>query len=143
MSIGNIRVIYCSTVTSALEKDNFIEMVRASVANNKQLNLTGILLFDGQYFFQVLEGDQQDVKAILAKISQDERHKDIHTLSNKAIAARLFPKWSMELIDASNSFFSEAYGGRFQPYEFNDQEALDCATNAKAWRMRRLKARRG
>ncbi|MCV6589895.1 MAG: BLUF domain-containing protein, partial [Marinobacterium sp.] len=81
MSIGNIRIIYCSTVTSALEKDNFIDLVRRSVTNNKELNLTGILLFDGQYFFQVLEGDQKDVKTILAKISQDERHKDIHTLS--------------------------------------------------------------
>lgn len=138
MSIGNIRVIYCSTVTSVLEKDSFIDMVRRSAANNRELNLTGILLFDGRYFFQVLEGDQQDVRNILAKISQDERHKDIHSLSSKPIAARLFPKWSMELIDASNSFFAETYGDRFQPYRFSDQEALDCATNAKAWRMRRL-----
>ncbi len=138
MSIGNVRFIYCSTVTSVLEKDNFIDLVRRSVVNNKELNLTGILLFDGRYFFQVLEGDQKDVKTILVKISQDERHKDIHTLSNKPIAARLFPKWSMELIDASNSFFTETYGGKFQPYEFNDIEALDCATNAKVWRMRRL-----
>lgn len=138
MSIGNIRIIYCSTVTSALEKDNFIEMVRTSVINNKARNLTGILLFDGQYFFQVLEGDQRDVKTVLDKISQDARHKDIHTLSSRTIAARLFPKWSMELIDADNRFFTDNYAGRFNPYDFSDQEALDCATNAKAWRMRRL-----
>jgi hypothetical protein len=138
MSIGKIRVIYCSSVTSSLDKDEFIDLVRTSVANNKKLNLTGILLFDGQYFFQVLEGDQGDVNSLLKTIKKDERHKDIQTISSRPIAARLFPKWSMELIDPSNDFFQETYGGNFNPYEFSDQEALDCATNAKAWRMRRL-----
>ncbi len=138
MSLGNVRVIYCSTVTTDLEKDDFIEMVRTSVVNNKKRNLTGILLFDGHYFFQVLEGDKEDVTAILSKIQQDERHHNIYTLSRRQIATRLFPKWSMELIDANNDFFQETFGGDFNPYEFSDNEALVCATNAKAWRMRRL-----
>ena len=138
MSVGNVRVIYCSTVTSSLEKDNFIELVRASVINNKNLNITGILLFNGRYFFQVLEGDNSVVNKLLDKIGDDDRHDEIDILSRRAIDSRLFPKWSMELIDANNDFFKETYGGEFNPYLFTDQQSLECATNAKAWRMRRL-----
>ncbi|EAR60172.1 BLUF domain-containing protein [Neptuniibacter caesariensis] len=138
MSVGNVRVIYCSTVTSSLKKDNFIELVRASVINNKNLNITGILLFNGRYFFQVLEGDNGVVNKLLDKINGDDRHAEIDILSRRAIDSRLFPKWSMELIDANNDFFKETYGGEFNPYLFTDQQSLECATNAKAWRMRRL-----
>ncbi|MCP4586586.1 BLUF domain-containing protein [Pseudoalteromonas sp.] len=138
MSLETVRVIYCSTVTSELKKESFIDMVRASVANNKQLDITGILLFDGHYFFQVLEGEKEKVQSLLSKIRLDVRHKAIETLSSRAISTRLFPKWSMELINSDNDFFRETYAGNFNPYEFSDTQALDCATNAKAWRMRRL-----
>lgn len=138
MAQRSMRVIYCSTVTSMMEKDSFIDMVRQSVANNKKLNLTGILLFDGTYFFQVLEGDGEKVNAMIAKIGLDPRHANIQVLSSRQVEARLFPKWSMELIDANNDFFDATYGGRFDPYTFSDKKALECATNAKAWRIRRL-----
>lgn len=42
-----------------------------------QSDVTGILLFNGSYFFQLLEGPEEQVKMIYRAICQDPRHYNI------------------------------------------------------------------
>ncbi|MGQ7159049.1 BLUF domain-containing protein, partial [Escherichia coli] len=59
-----------------------------SIANrrNMQSDVTGILLFNGSHFFQLLEGPEEQVKMIYRAICQDPRHEKIVALCHHKLA---------------------------------------------------------
>lgn len=64
-----------------------------------QCDVTGILLFNGSHFFQLLEGPEEQVKMIYRAICQDPRHYNIVELLCDYAPARRFGKAGMELFD--------------------------------------------
>ncbi|HDQ0377815.1 TPA: blue light-responsive regulator BluF, partial [Escherichia coli] len=62
-------------------------------------DVTGILLFNGSHFFQLLEGPEEQVKMIYRAICQDPRHYNIVELLCDYAPARRFGKAGMELFD--------------------------------------------
>ncbi len=70
-------------------------------ARNPAVGVTGVLLCDpteaGARFVQVLEGPQERVHALLARIVHDRRHTDVRMLLDTATPRRAFPDWSMEV----------------------------------------------
>ena len=69
-----------------------------SMQSNRAINVSGILMAIGNYFLQVLEGEEEVVDKLLAKISKDQRHKDIRILYRGAFPDRIFGQWSMGCI---------------------------------------------
>ena len=65
-------------------------------ARNHQLDVTGALLFSNGYFAQVLEGPQDQVEDLYARISRDSRHSDVMVLVAEATDRRHFAEWSMD-----------------------------------------------
>lgn len=63
--------------------------------NNKHSNLTGALLLIGDWFVQVLEGDEATVRALYDKITQDPRHDLVTLLDASEVGERVFARWSM------------------------------------------------
>lgn len=71
-----------------------------SSQNNQKQNITGVLLFLGGIFFQILEGDEYVIDKLYEKILQDPRHVDIVCLKAEyEVNIRLFPNWSMKTIN--------------------------------------------
>lgn len=66
---------------------------------NEQASVTGILLFNGTHFFQLLEGPEENVNAIYERICQDKRHYNVVELLYDYAPARRFGKVGMELFD--------------------------------------------
>jgi hypothetical protein len=62
---------------------------------NSQLGLTGMLLYYDGAFMQVLEGPEENVRTLYARIGQDPRHHRIIRLLEEYIPERNFPDWSM------------------------------------------------
>jgi len=63
---------------------------------NEQLGITGVLLYGGGRFFQLLEGDADAIESLyLGKIALDPRHAGCMVLLNEPCDRRLFPNWSM------------------------------------------------
>lgn len=62
---------------------------------NRQLGVTGMLLYDKGRFFQTLEGPPSALKQLWGSISNDTRHKDIEILSEHIIPAKLFGAWNL------------------------------------------------
>lgn len=93
------------------------DLLAVAKSRNKDLGITGMLLYADGSFFQVLEGDEQVVDKLFARISQDDRHDHIVTIINEPIGERDFENWSMgyatstssELnkIDGMNDFFGK------------------------------------
>lgn len=74
-------------------------MVAAANLRNAEANVTGILLFNGTHFFQLLEGPEEQVRRIYHDISQDPRHYNLVELLCDHGPTRRFGKVGMELFD--------------------------------------------
>lgn len=75
------------------------DMVAAANLKNRRSDVTGILLFNGRHFFQLLEGPEEQVKEIYRCICNDPRHHNIVELMCDYAPARRFGKAGMELFD--------------------------------------------
>ncbi len=83
------------------------ELLSQSQTNNLRDDITGMLLYSAGAFVQVLEGGQQEVDTLYAKIVMDERHKNIIKLAYGRLEKRIFPTWSMGFKAVSPAQFKE------------------------------------
>lgn len=71
------------------------ELFSQARTNNKRQGLTGALLITDDYFVQTLEGDEQVVRGLFARIEVDPRHDRVEVLDAGTVAGRVFVRWSM------------------------------------------------
>lgn len=64
-------------------------------SNNKGRRITGALLVSGDWFAQVLEGDETAIRELYGKIGADERHDHVTLLQTRAVTSRIFSRWAM------------------------------------------------
>ncbi|HBC02747.1 MAG TPA: hypothetical protein DC015_00765 [Aequorivita sp.] len=60
---------------------------------NPSLNITGALLYNNNFFLQVLEGSKKTVKELFSKIRKDKRHADILMIFDQRIENRIFQNY--------------------------------------------------
>jgi blue light- and temperature-responsive anti-repressor len=105
------RLIYTSR--SLILKDDMYEharqvthILRSARGSNSELGVTGMLLFHGGCFGQVLEGRVKSLLRAMSKIKRDKRHTDINIVREEPLGRRLFGDWSMGLIigDSAETF---------------------------------------
>lgn len=75
----------------------------ACMRNNPPANITGALVFNDQYFAQILEGDRSAVTSMFCKIIKDPRHSEIVMLKAEPTNQRMFLDWSMAYAGHSES----------------------------------------
>ena len=69
--------LYCSTLSPQQPITVVGDIVKAAREKNARLELTGVLIFDGQRFCQYLEGPAPALSDMLQSICNDERHTDV------------------------------------------------------------------
>lgn len=89
------RLVYMSTANNLFSESQLEDLLEISKKNNKEINVTGLLLTKGKTFIQCLEGQKQDVEYIYSKIKKDDRHHDVVELVEETIFERIFNDWSM------------------------------------------------
>ena len=96
------RIVYYSRnllrSRRAGREGSLTDILRVSRSSNAALGITGALLFDHQYFAQVLEGERSRVSHLFCKICRDSRHEAVTIVEAKSIADRRFQNWSMALV---------------------------------------------
>ncbi len=63
--------------------------------SNAEKDITGLLLFQGGHFLQVLEGEVSEVRRLFKQICEDKRHQDIALLFEELVSQHQYPDWSM------------------------------------------------
>lgn len=67
---------------------------------NRRGDVTGVLVYTGSFFAQILEGAQETIDPLIARILKDPRHVDGRVLLSKVgLAQRTFGDWSMDLFE--------------------------------------------
>lgn len=92
------RLVYVSTAAPDLTLPIVRRIVARAQIRNRQLDVTGMLLYVHPEFVQVLEARSEVLDAVVAHIAEDPRHRDIRIIERKAITARRFDRWNMGLL---------------------------------------------
>ena len=73
-------------------------LAERAAQRNKQRNVTGMLAYNTQNFIQLLEGEGDDVLAIMRRIEADTRHTSINFIRQQEREMRECPDWSIRPI---------------------------------------------
>ncbi|WP_108398700.1 BLUF domain-containing protein [Devosia submarina] len=95
MDLWNWIYISRSCISSADIESEITDIVDQSRLKNAELEVTGVLVFDGTHFAQLVEGPETNVRALRAAIESDARHQDIKTVLDSAATERRLPNWSL------------------------------------------------
>ena len=91
------QLLYISTSLD-LESSEVNSILESCQRNNQERNVTGMLLYNGRNFLQLLEGAPADLKWIMNRITSDPRHSGISILEDISIEERACPDWLMRKI---------------------------------------------
>jgi hypothetical protein len=66
--------------------------------------ISGLLLFDGSRFLQIVEGAEDAVDNLVERLRMDPRHSAFELRDERYVERRSFPDWSMELVRVSAGY---------------------------------------
>ncbi|QLC23847.1 BLUF domain-containing protein [Parasphingopyxis algicola] len=103
------RLTYVSTVRPDIGQADFDDILIEARASNFANRVTGLLICDGRFFFQYLEGTEAAVEATFDRIGRDARHFALAVLARGPTGGRRFPGWDMAFENVEGGVsFSEA-----------------------------------
>ena len=88
-------VIYTSSAAPGFTVADLHDVLAVSRRNNAHWHLSGVLLFEGGTFLQVVEGPAWPLHKALDRIEADPRHTGMDILSDAETERRYFPDWAM------------------------------------------------
>lgn len=88
---------YKSVATATPSSADLRALAGKARARNRDLSVTGMLLYADGSFLQTIEGPPDKLDSLWASIKQDTRHDHIEVLSEHIVPARLFSDWDLLL----------------------------------------------
>jgi len=89
--------VYRSRAVPSLTERDVQALVRRAQSRNRREALTGVVLYDGDHFFQWLEGPDANLGRVVESIRSDHRHTDLEVLGRHDGVERRFDGWDMKL----------------------------------------------
>ena len=89
------QLVYVSHTNYSMSNEDIKTILDISRKNNIHDNITGLLIYSNQLFFQVLEGPRDAVDACYSRVSKDDRHGAPSIMWQDDVAERSFPSWRM------------------------------------------------
>ena len=89
------QILYVSTLAPDAPLTTVPDIARLSRVNNKRLDITGLMVFDGQRFCQQIEGSIKMVVNLFERISVDPRHGNVCMVHQGNITTRHFRHFNM------------------------------------------------
>ena len=83
--------------------ENISALLLKSKTYNQANAITGCLLYYGDEFIQLIEGDQKTVQDLYQRIIKDQRHTDIIFLGENQITERTFSDWNMAYLNSAQN----------------------------------------
>jgi len=96
---------YTSLARLDLEAGDLEAIHRTARDVNALEGITGLLIFNGTHFLQIIEGAPNAIDELIERLRRDRRHSGLEVRDERAIATRSFPDWTMEMVRVSASYF--------------------------------------
>lgn len=131
-----VRLLYLSKATGGLGTSGIEKLLLSAQRNNSRAGISGMLVFNGEYFLQVLEGGRSEVNGLYQRISADPRHQELLMLQMDEISERLFSDWSMAYVPSSSLtrelLLRYGVSDEFQPMLMSNHSCLGLLTALRA-----------
>ncbi len=92
-------MVYVSAAVRPFSQADLRNLLAKARSYNGSVEITGLLLYHSQSFFQILEGQEEVVAPLYARIQRDPRHDRLMLLSKTIEEERSFGAWSMGFVD--------------------------------------------
>ena len=89
-----MQLVYCSRPTST-PTELVASLLPLSTNNNRNKNITGLIITCEHFIMQVIEGERNDINYLYNKIVSDPRHTDVTLLRYNTQANREFGDWHL------------------------------------------------
>jgi hypothetical protein len=105
---------YTSLARLDLQTSDLEDIHRTARELNALDGVTGLLVFNGTHFLQIIEGAHEAIDDLLQRLRRDPRHSGLEVRDERKIKERSFPDWSMELVRVKAGYFEarETLAGR-------------------------------
>ncbi len=90
---------YQSRTSTFRSEEDLEELLSDARERNRRLGVTGMLVHEGERFYQWLEGPREALNALWTSISRDARHEDVELLGEGVTPARLFSDWDLRFVE--------------------------------------------
>jgi hypothetical protein len=88
-------IVYISTAIADFGEADLLQLLKRARGFNERAGITGVLMYGGGRFVQVLEGCPTAVRCLYARIEADPRHGCLEVLANGFVERRDFSGWHM------------------------------------------------
>jgi len=96
---------YTSLASLDLTGDELAAIHRTARELNALEGVTGLLIFNGTHFLQIVEGAEAAIDQLVERLRRDPRHSGFEVRDEWRIEQRSFPDWSMELAHVRSNYF--------------------------------------
>ena len=94
------QIVYTSSASRDFSAADLGNMLRCAQRRNRDVGVTGMLVFHDGTFLQALEGENRAVNEIFSRINEDRRHRDLIVLHRgQGPEQRVFGDWPMGFAD--------------------------------------------
>lgn len=124
------QLIYFSSASYPYSKQDLLDILNVSRANNSRDGISGVLLYKDGNIMQVLEGDRELVEKCFERVSSDPRHKGLIVIDRNTTDEREFGDWSMGFRDLSDVDLGSIPG--YNPMLNKSMALEDFASDASA-----------
>lgn len=96
---------YTSWATPGLLPADVESILQSARTNNPLQGLSGLLIFNGSAFLQILEGVEPAVDELFGQLRRDRRHSNMSVRDERMIERRSFPDWAMAYLRLEDGRF--------------------------------------
>ena len=96
---------YTSWSIPGLVAGDIESILETSRANNAERSITGLLIYNGSNFLQILEGGVREIDTLISVIAGDHRHTNLTIRDERPIDRRSFSGWSMAYLNLDGGTF--------------------------------------
>jgi hypothetical protein len=95
------QLIYSSESSTPMQMDELEEVLLQARVSNGSKGITGALVYVEGVFLQILEGEKDVVRQLMARIAQDVRHQTVTVLKECEADSASFSDWKMAYVSAT------------------------------------------
>lgn len=132
--MSHSAVAYISTAVAGLTPADLDHLLVDARTHNKMLGVTGVLLYDGHFFFQYFEGPSEGVATIYARINASRMHVELHELQSGPVSQLYFPQWYMGCSHTEGSVLQKLSHQQWKREAVNLPDDLEQAGNSPGLR---------
>ena len=101
----NIKTLTYTSLASLDLTSEDVDRILDEARNSNAIDgITGLLVFNGTHFMQVIEGVPHAIDDLVARLRRDRRHSGFEVRDEREINERFFPDWTMELVRVKSRY---------------------------------------